>query len=93
MLQIRKGLPTQPQKPNCDIEARRPTGIGPIAAPFPFYIDDLSSAVEAPQVILIDDDVAMWTQDTELERAISKLHNELDVVTSLSTSWKMEPSN
>ena len=59
---------------------------------FLFYIDDLASEVGAPQLSLFTDDVAMWTQDTDLERVISKLQNRLDAVASWSTSWKMELS-
>ena len=56
-----------------------------------FYIDDLASAVRAPLVrILADDVVTVWMQDTDLKRAISKLRKRLDVVISWSTSWKMK---
>ena len=59
---------------------------------FLFYIDDLASAVGAPQVSLFADDVAVWTQDTDLERVTSKQQKGIDAVTSWSTSWKMELS-
>ena len=59
---------------------------------FLLYIDDLASADRAPQVSLFTDDVAVWTQYTDLERAISKLQRMLDAVASWSTSWKMKLS-
>ena len=34
----------------------------------------------------------MWTQDTELKRATSKLQKEIDAVKIWSTSWKIELS-
>ena len=57
-----------------------------------FYIDDLASAVGAPQVNLFADHVAVWTQDTDLERVRSKLQKGLDTVTSWSTYRKMKLS-
>ena len=59
---------------------------------FLFYLDDLASEVGAPQLSLFADDVAMWAQDTDLERVRSKLQNGLDAVASWSTSWKLELS-
>ena len=52
---------------------------------FFFYIDDLASAVGAPQVSLFADDIAVWTQDTDMERATSRQQKGLDAVTSWST--------
>ena len=57
---------------------------------FLFYIDDLASVVEVPQVSLYADDVAVWMQDINLKRATSKLQKGLDAETSWSMSWKME---
>ena len=55
----------------CDLEARRPTAISPVAAPFPFLHRHQASEVGVPPVSLFVDDVAVWTQDTDLERATS----------------------
>ena len=52
------------------------------------HIDDL--AVGAPQVIHFTNDVAEWTQYTDLERVTSRLQKGLDTGTSWSTSWKTE---
>ena len=65
---------------------------GSVLSLFLFYIDDLASAVGAPPVCLFADDVAVWTHDTDLERATSKLQKGLDAVASWSTSWKMRLS-
>ena len=59
---------------------------------FILYIDDLVSAVGAPQISLFADDVPVWAQDTDLERATAKLQEGLDAMTSWITSWKMELS-
>ena len=50
-----------------------------------FYTDDLASAIGAPQVSLFADNVAVSTQETDLERATSKLQ----VVIDAATSWNM----
>ena len=60
---------------------------------FLFYLDDRASAVGAPQVSLFSDDVAVWTQDTDLERVSSKLQKGLDAVASWCPLWKMELSD
>ena len=49
---------------------------------FLFYIDNLASAFGVPHVSLFTDDVAVWTQDTELERTTSKLQMGHDAVAS-----------
>ena len=41
---------------------------------------------------LFADDAAVWTRDTDLERATSNLQKGLDAIASWSTSWKMELS-
>ena len=57
-----------------------------------FYIDELASAVGITLVSLFADDVAEWTQDTDMKKVTSKLQTGLDVPTSWSTSWKMNLS-
>ena len=64
------------------------SGLSPLL--FLFCIDDLVSVVGAPQISFFTDNVAVWTQDTDLERATSKLQKGLEAIASCSTSWKME---
>ena len=67
---------------------------GPVLSPlfFIFYIDDLAQADGVPQVSLFADDVAVWTQDTVLERATFKLQKGLDGETIWGTSRQMQLS-
>ena len=57
---------------------------GSILSPllFLFYITDLAFAIGVPQVSLFADDVVEWTQETYLERVVSKLQKGLDAVIS-----------
>ena len=61
---------------------------GSVLSPLLFllYIDDLASAVGVPQVSLFAEDAAVWTLDTDLKRATSKLQKGLDAIASWSTS-------
>ena len=56
---------------------------------FLLCIEGQASDVGATQVGLFADDVTVWTQDTDLERATSKLQKGLDAVAIWSTTWKM----
>ena len=73
------------------VTMKQGVSLGSVQSPliFLFYIDDPASTIEVPQVRLFVDGVAVWTQDTDMERATSKLQKGQDAVTSWSTSWKM----
>ena len=59
---------------------------------FLFYKDELASTVGVQQISFFADDVAVWGQETDLERATAKQQKGLDGITCRSTSWKMELS-
>ena len=67
---------------------------GSVLSPLLFilYINDLTTNIKTPQISLYADDVAIWTQESNLQKAEGLLQESLDELDRWSRKWKMELS-